>query len=91
MSTDRAMFRYEVPIDDEAHKFRLRGNPVAVAMATSGRAVEFWAEHDTSQSECDQAFRVYGTGHPLPGSAEWVGTCPRTASGMVWHLFEVKP
>jgi hypothetical protein len=89
--TDRAMFRYEVPIDDEAHKFRLRGNPVAVAMATSGRAVEFWAEHDTSQSECDQAFRVYGTGHPLPADAEWVGTCPRTPDGLVWHLFEVTP
>jgi len=85
----RQMFRYEVPIDDDAHIFRLRGNPVAVAVAGSGRAVEFWAEHDTAQGECGQAFRVFGTGHPLPEHAEWIGTCPRDRAGLVWHLYGV--
>ena len=82
----RQMFRYEVPVDDQAHAFALTCNPVAAANA-AGDVVEFWAEHDTTQAECDQAFRVFGTGHPLPEHAEWIGTCPRDRAGLVWHLY----
>ncbi len=31
---------------------------------------------------------VLGTGHPIPNGYTYVGTAPRHASGLVWHLFE---
>jgi hypothetical protein len=85
----RKMFRYVVPVDDQAHEFTLTSNPVAVA-CPSPEAVEFWAEHNPLSAETARAFRVFGTGHPLPDGARWAGTCPRVA-GLVWHLFEVPP
>jgi hypothetical protein len=96
-SAGRRMHRYVVPVDDQAHEFTLTGDPVAVAIGEHGSegwavgwSVEFWAEHDDRAGRCDRAFRVFGTGHPLPADAVWVGTCPRTA-GLVWHLYEVTP
>jgi hypothetical protein len=86
--TGRAMYRYEVPIDDEPHIFGLSHSPVAVAAQTSAYVVEFWAEHTKDAPLADRAFQVFGTGHPLPDGAKWVGTCPRV-EGFVWHLYEV--
>lgn len=91
MSGERRMFRYVVPVDDQAHIFTLTGDPVAVA-ADGEAAVEFWAEHDGDHSGARQrAFQVFGTGHPLPTDAQWCGTCLRTMLGLVWHLYEVDP
>lgn len=88
---DRRMFRYVVPVDDQPHVIRLSGSPVAVTFAMSGSpVVEFWAEHTEGAPQTEQAFQVFGTGHPLPGDAEWVGTCPRTANGLVFHLYRLK-
>jgi hypothetical protein len=83
------MYRYEVPVDDQAHEFRLTCHPVAVANSRWG-TVEFWAEH-ADDPGVTRWFRAFGTGHPLPEDAQWVGTCPRTPDGLVWHLYEVYP
>ena len=87
--TERRMFRYVVPVDDDAHTFALSHSPVAVAAQDDGRAVEFWAEHTQSAPAVKRWFQVFGTGQPLPGDARWAGTCPRTPDGIVWHLYEV--
>jgi hypothetical protein len=87
--TDRTMYRYVVPVDDQPHEFTLTGDPVAVAATAASDAVEFWAEHDDRDGRCDRAFQVFGTGHPIPDGAVWVGTCPRTDLGLVWHLYEL--
>jgi hypothetical protein len=84
--SDRRMFRYEIPVDDRAHEFKLTGSPVAVATPDLG-TVEFWAEHDGAAS-ATRAFRVFATGQPLPDGARWAGTCPRIR-GIVWHLYEL--
>ena len=89
--TGRAMFRYEVPIDDQPHTIPLARDPVAVAAATSWFAVEFWAERPERATMVKRTFQVFGTGHPLPENAHWVGTCARSAEGLVWHLYEVTP
>lgn len=90
--TDRSMFRYMVPVDDQPHGFRLTGDPVAVAATADSRTVEFWAEHATATGPVPlRAFQVFGTGHPLPDDARWVGTCARTPDGLVWHLYEIPP
>lgn len=82
------MFRYAVSIDDQPHIVPLSHDPVAVA-AIGMLSVEFWAEHTDGAPEVKRAFQVFGTGHPLPEGARWVGTCPRLPSGLVWHLYEV--
>lgn len=86
----RQMFRYVVPVDDQPHVVKLTGDPVAVA-AIGAWSVEFWAEHDDQGGYSDRAFQVFGTGHPLPDGARWIGTCPRTETGLVWHLMEMTP
>jgi len=55
--------------------------------------VKLLAEHDTQAGPQATAreFRVIGTGRALPEGARWAGTCPRTAAGEVWHLYEVTP
>src|SRR5260221_9520402 len=86
--SERRMFRYVVPVDDQAHEFTMTGDPVAVAARSAGE-VEFWAEHDSGREGRERAFRVFGTGQPLPPPpARWVGTCNRV-SGLVWHLLEI--
>lgn len=86
--SDRKMYRYVVSVDDQPHVVRLSHSPVAVA-ALGAWSVEFWAEHTEGASQTERAFQVFGTGHPLPEDARWVGTCARTESGLVWHLYQV--
>jgi hypothetical protein len=83
----RMMYHYVIPVDDQPHVFPLSHSPVAVA-ATGSQFVEFWAEHTEGAPKVYRAFQVFGTGHPLPDDARWVGTCARTALGLVWHLYE---
>lgn len=84
--TERCMFRYVVPVDDRPHEVKLSRDPVAVAAAADS-SVEFWAEH--GEDDTARWFQVFGTGQPLPADAAWRGTCPRTQSGLVWHLYEL--
>ena len=88
MSDDRRMFRYEVGVAG-GWQHELTGDPVHVASGVMSVVVEFWAEHDEAAQAVRRTFRVFGTGHPLPRNARYVGTCPRTADGLVWHLYEL--
>lgn len=85
----RRMYRYAVPINDQAHLIELSGDPVGVAAAIDTWSVEFWAEYTAGAPQVNRAFQVFGTGHPLPEGACWIGTCPRVA-GLVWHLYEMR-
>ena len=88
---DRRMFRYTIPVDDMPWTFDLTSGPVAVANGSTMDEGEFWAEHTEGAPEVARQFRVFGTGHPLPPNARYIGTCPRTREGLVWHLFEILP
>lgn len=89
---ERRMFRHVIPIDDQPHELALTSDPVAVAAPVYASAVvEFWAEHDQAATVTVRLYQVFGTGQPLPPGAMWAGTCPRTAAGLVWHLYEVTP
>jgi hypothetical protein len=75
---------------------RLSGQDVPLPAATLIMAavpgefsVEFWAEHAKNGLTIAHAYQVFGTGHPLPDGAEHVATCPRTAEGLVFHLYEM--
>ena len=87
----KRIFRYEVPVDDRPHGFAL--NPGAkiltVTAVNDAGPVEFCVEHDDAQPVADRHFIVFGTGHLLPKTAAWAGTCPRAKHGYVWHLYEI--
>jgi hypothetical protein len=98
----RRMFRYVVRVDDLPHTFDLAcggySGPLHVAASRVAYAesdihvVEFWAEHDPDAYTPEpRSFQVFGTGHIIPDEMHWVGTCDRTADGLVWHLYEVLP
>jgi hypothetical protein len=82
------MYRYMVPVDGQPHLVLLTNSPVRVGNGRTLEEVEFWAEHVSGAPEVARAFQVFGTGHPLPADARYVGTCPRTPAGIVWHLYE---
>lgn len=89
----KTIHRYTVAVDDLNHNIPLYGaaKPVAFAAYSSGARhyVEFWAEA-TQDVAVSHLYRVFGTGHPIPDEYQYVGTCPRTSSGLVWHLYEKK-
>lgn len=84
----RRMFRYTIPVDDQVWAFDLAGDPVHVGSGATLDEVDFWAEYAEGAPRRARRFQVFGTGHPLPANARWVGTCPRM-SGLVWHLYEL--
>jgi hypothetical protein len=84
----RQVFRYTVPVDDRPHVIDLTNDPLHVANGVTLDEVEFWAEHDTDAEEYPAVFQVVGTGQPLPDGV-YVGTCPRTREGLVWHLYRL--
>lgn len=99
----RRVFRYVVPVDDQPHAFYLVSNVRVLHVAAqaftaetvssdSNHAVEFWVEdYGGDLLTIRRTFQVFGTGQPLPDGAQWRGTCDRLPSGLVWHLYEVKP
>jgi hypothetical protein len=87
------IFRYEVPVDDQWHDFKLWGDPLAV-QCRDIRAVEFWARHggeNADPSGLSRSFIVVGTGHPIPTDARYWGTAIAPGGQLVWHLLELWP
>jgi hypothetical protein len=83
------MFRYPVPVDDSVYVIEMSAGSEPVAVAGGNDVVEFWAEFCEDCPTVSRQFFVVGTGHPIPAGAKYAGTAPRTALGLVWHLYEV--
>ena len=83
----RQVFRYTVQVDDQPHVIHLTHDPLHVDNGATLDEVDFWAEHDDG-GEYPAVFQVVGTGQPLPDGV-YVGTCPRTREGLVWHLYRL--
>lgn len=85
----RAVWKYTIPVDDQDHAFTLGWiAPVLHVASESLDTVSFWIEHLSNGSELERKFRVFGTGHPIPDRAVYVGTVPLPSVGIVWHLYE---
>jgi hypothetical protein len=84
----KAIYRYEVPIDDRPHRHILGGEVIGVASRLVD-VVEFWAIHDDDGIQQQRAFQVFGTGQEIPADAVHVGTTIAPGGRFVWHLFEV--
>ncbi len=85
--TTPAIYRYEVPVDDQWHEHDLSGDVLHVS-ARSPRIVEFWAMHSGGPT-VRRAFRAFGTGQPLPANCgRHVGSVITAGGALVWHLME---
>jgi hypothetical protein len=85
-----AIYRYEVPVDDEWHEFDLTGDVLHVA-ARQVDTVEFWSLNEPDQLAETCRFRVVGTGHLV--DPNWVhrGTAIAPGGMLVWHLMQENP
>lgn len=83
-----AIYRYEVPVDDQRHRIRLFGDPTGIGCRQHG-VVEFWALHnDGIGGGQERVFTVVGTGHQLPHDV-WHVWGHALDGPFVWHLIEV--
>ena len=95
MAKTKAVWKYIVPITDEPQHFEIPVNavPVMVGSEVPG-TVTVWCEVDPSERKANRYLRVFGTGHEIPGSAQYWGSTIYTIDpelGLVWHLYRVMP
>lgn len=81
------IYRYEVPVDDQWHKFQLTGSLLHVG-CRDPRIVEFWAFHRDDWNPWWIKLRVVGTGQNLPEGGGYIGTAYSPDGKLVWHLIE---
>jgi hypothetical protein len=83
----RCIYRYEVPVDDGWHVIELSG-PIVQVGARNPYTVEFWALVG-DEKPVERAFRVFGTGQPIPPAAALHrGTAFAAGGRLIWHLME---
>jgi hypothetical protein len=83
----KAIYRYEVPVDDLAHRLMVAG-PVLAVGCRRPDVVEFWALHDSAVTWY-RWFQVFGTGQTLPEVVKYLGTAVAPGGQLVWHLLEM--
>ncbi|WP_449353671.1 DUF7352 domain-containing protein [Streptomyces malaysiensis] len=82
-----AIYRYEVPVDDQWHQLELCGDILHVAARTPYR-VELWTLHGAGPTST-RTFRVVATGQPLPDEyTTYRGTAIVPGGQLIWHLLE---
>ena len=88
--TTAAIYRYEVPVDDQWHTLCLSGPIVHVATRRPD-VVEVWATtHGFGAYDVD--LLVVGTGHRYPSTdVTHVGTAVVPGGALVWHLLRRGP
>jgi len=91
--SQRAIYRYEVPVDDQWHEIMMSGKITGTGSRRPG-VVEFWALASTDPDYASpRSFRVYGTGHALPDDVrpdQLHGSVIAGGGLVVWHLVERK-
>jgi hypothetical protein len=91
------IFRYRIPVDD----FPVVDMPVGAEVLTVAASaddttlLDMWAVVDPAAPVERRAFRVVGTGNPMPDDCgRYVGTAVTGAVQVnarpVWHVFEAK-
>jgi len=84
----KTVFKYAIPVDDQWHEVPtpLPARIVHVACTGGFGTVFVWAEVDPEGPETSsRKMRVFGTGHPIPDDATYVGTAP--TGPFVWHVY----
>lgn len=93
MAKTKTVWKYTVPIADSPLHFQIPVNavPVMVQPGVIVGEVELWCEVDPSERKANRYLQVFGTGHDVPGSAQYWGSTIDPRTGLVWHLYRVMP
>lgn len=83
---DDPVCEVQMPVGAAILRFAVQSVPVPPAPSWEYTPC-IWALVDSDAPMVARRFTVYGTGHPLPALAEYVGTYD--AGPFVWHVFEV--
>lgn len=85
----KTIYKYPFPIDDK-FTINLPVGAVVLAAQMQGQQPCLWAEVDTDRPVLPRAFRLFGTGHPMPsGPADDLRFAATFQMGpFVWHLYE---
>jgi hypothetical protein len=78
------ILRFEAPVDD--HFLRVPQSAVVHVGCRDDRAVEFWIREPGDGAVEVRAYRVFGTGQPIPHAAQYEGTAVAPGGQPVWHL-----
>lgn len=88
-----SVYKFDVRISDDATVLEMPATAAVVMVAQQApdfaRTVQIWAVVPIGPKipVVERRFRVHGTGHPIPGQREHVGSC-LGSNGLVWHVFE---
>ena len=88
----RTIWKYTVPVDDEAHTFEipsLNHDVVHVGSTQGIEKVDFWVEVETDVRTISRSFTVVGTGHKVPKAGTVRGSVVVADGRLVWHLVEL--
>lgn len=55
--------------------------------ANQRERITVWAEVNTLERECVRVLRVVGTGHEVPGDADFVGSALMAGGDFVFHVY----
>lgn len=94
----RMIYKFNVPVNDEVTIINMPPGgqfvhcdltPGYIPGRPSTIKGDIWLEfyEENQHLEVERAFRVYGTGQPIPDKAMHVGTFK--ADMFVWHVYEV--
>jgi hypothetical protein len=87
------IWRYRLPLAEAPHISMPAGAEVlSVAVGRGGgQFIEVWARVDPSATTEPRAFRVVGTGHPMPDdTGRFLGSLQFDQGRFVFHVFEAR-
>lgn len=83
----QTVFKYQLGFSAANHITMPKGAKIAMVAMQTG-SVTMWAVVPIEFTETEtRDFVVAGTGHPVEGNAEHIGSCVDNA--YVWHVFEM--
>lgn len=80
----QTIFKYPMQLDDRS--LALPRGAVIRRFAMQHGVPTVWAEVDSNAPTVTRRVQIFGTGHPLPEGAVYLGSCDH--GQFVWHLFE---
>lgn len=83
----KTIWKYELPITD-APEVRMPSGAriLSCGLGRQNETILVWAEVNPDNPPTPCGFRIVGTGHPMPGVGEYVGTVQDVP--FVWHIYE---
>lgn len=87
----RTVYVYRISLDVPVMTFDIPEGARLLHTAEQHGMVAIWCEiPDPEASKVTRRFELYGTGHPIPSGAIYIGTTLHYGGELVLHVYEVK-